>query len=264
MRITQVGNVKFIVSGMLRAPHAFSTRVGGVSELSYTGSLNLAFRRGDSEKTVLKNLEIFADAVGFEPESTVSLHQIHSADVMLVDERHRGLGYYKSTELSCDGYATASLNITLGVKTADCVPILLEARNENGEVIAVAAVHAGWRGTASRIAREGVRKLISLGARPENIYAAIGPSIGQCCFEVGRECRDELARIDEKFIKKGNFEKFFPDLAHLNKRVLTDAGVPAENIDIAGLCTYCESELFYSHRRQNGVRGSMLSVIKMK
>ncbi len=264
MKIIQVDNVKFIKSDKLKSPHAFSTRVGGVSKLEYTSSLNLAFGRGDDEKTVLENLKIFADAVGFCAESVISVPQIHSSDVRIVDETHRGFGYLKSSDFSCDGYATVARGLTLGVKTADCVPILLEARNESDEVLAVAAVHAGWRGTAALIAENGVKKLISLGARVENIYAAIGPCIGSCCFEVGKECRNELAKIDESLIVSAANEKYFPDLAALNKKVLVDSGVPEENIDISSLCTYCEAELFYSHRRQNGIRGSMLSVIKMK
>ena len=134
--------------------------------------------------------------------------------------------------------------------------------DENGNVIAVSARHAGWRGTAARIAERGVEALIRLGGEPERIFAAIGPCIGQCCFEVGQECRDELAKIDETLIKNGREGKYFPDLAALNKRVLENCSVPSKNIVALGLCTFCHEELFYSHRRQNGIRGSMLSIIR--
>ncbi len=251
------------LADILKSPHCFSTRIGGVSRLQYTSSLNLAFGRGDPPETVIENLEIFADSESFDPKSIVSVAQIHSDKVVEVDASHRGLGYYREADFSCDGYVTKSPDVTLGIKTADCVPILLEARDENGEVIAVSALHAGWRGTAARIAERGVAELIRLGAAPERIFVAIGPCIGQCCFEVSQECRDELAKIDESLIKDGREGKFFPDLAALNKRVLEQSGVPSENINVLGICTYCEEELFYSHRRQNGVRGSMLSVIKM-
>lgn len=249
---------------ILKSPHCFSTRIGGVSKLEHTSSLNLAFGRGDPPETVIENLEMFADSESFDPLSIVSVPQIHSDKVIEVDASHRGLGYYREADFSCDGYVTKSKEVTLGIKTADCVPILLEARNEADEVIAVSALHAGWRGTAARIAECGVKELIRLGASPDRIFVAIGPCIGQCCFEVGQECRDELAKIDASLIKEGENGKFFPDLAALNKRVLEDSGVPSENVVRLGLCTYCESELFYSHRRQNGVRGSMLSVIKMR
>ena len=248
---------------LLKSPHCFSTRIGGVSELEHTSSLNLAFGRGDPPETVIENLEMFADSESFDPLSIVSVPQIHSDKVIEVDASHRGLGYYREADFSCDGYVTRCADVTLGVKTADCVPILLEARDENDEVIAVSALHAGWRGTAKRIAERGVEALVRLGAAPERIFVAIGPCIGQCCFEVGQECRDELAKIDESLIKEGREGKYFPDLAALNKRVLEQSGVPSKNIAVLGLCTYCEEELFYSHRRQNGMRGSMLSVIRI-
>ena len=248
---------------ILKSPHCFSTRIGGVSKLEHTSSLNLAFGRGDPPETVIENLEWFADSVGFDPLSIVSVPQIHSDIVVEIKEEHRGLGYYREADFSCDGYVTKSKEVTLGIKTADCVPILLEARNEADEVIAVSALHAGWRGTAKRIAERGVEALVRLGGTPERIFVAIGPCIGQCCYEVGQDCRDELAKIDASLIKSGREGKYFPDLAALNKRVLEQSGVPSKNIVILGLCTYCEEELFYSHRRQNGVRGSMLSIIRM-
>ena len=253
-----------VFSKILKSPHCFSTRLGGYSREAHTGSLNLAFGRGDSDETVIKNLKKFAEYADFEAESIVSVPQIHSSDVRLVSSAHRGMGYFREADFACDGYVTNCCDVTLGVKTADCVPILLEARNERGDVIAVSAIHAGWRGTAARIAQNGVSELKKLGASPERIYAAIGPCIAGCCFEVLAECRDELAKIDESLIGAGQNGKYFPDLAALNRRVLTDARVPAENIEIIGLCTYCEEELFYSHRRQNGVRGSMLSVIRIE
>ena len=265
MTIRKKDNVKFVVSELLRSPHAFSTRIGGVSDQSHTAALNLAFGRGDRDETVLENLSIFAKAIGINPESVISVPQIHSADVRTVTAEERGMGYFRKAEFSCDGYVTSEKNVALGVKTADCVPILLEARNADGQVIAVSALHAGWRGTAARIAECGVEALVSLGAKRERIFAAIGPCIGQCCFEVGEDCRLELQKLDQdgNLIKKGRDGKYFPDLAALNRGVLIAAGLPSENIDTANLCTYCEEELFYSHRRQNGQRGTMLSLISI-
>ena len=263
MVIREANGVKFVVSEYLRSPHAFSTRVGGESELDCTGAMNLAFGRGDDDETVIKNLAKFAHASGFLPESIISVPQIHSADVRVVGEEHRGLGYFREADFSCDGYITERKNVVLGIKTADCVPILLEARNKSGEVIAVSALHAGWRGTAARIAERGVLELLGFGSSPDNIFAAIGPCIGRCCFEVGGECQNELQKLDSAgaCVEIHENGKAFYDLAALNAAVLESVGVPKSHIDICGLCTYCESELFYSHRRQNGVRGSMLSVI---
>ena len=263
MIIKEINGVKFVVSEILRSPHAFSTRVGGVSERCHTSSLNLAFGRGDEDSTVLENLGKFAHAVGFLPQNVISVPQIHSADVKTVGAEQMGFGYFREADFSCDGYLTAEKNVVLGIKTADCVPILLEARNEGGEVIAVEALHAGWRGTAARIAQRGVYELLGLGASRERIFAAIGPCIGGCCFEVGDECHAELKKLDSTgaCVEIHESGRAFYDLAALNASVLESAGVPKCNIDICGLCTYCEEELFYSHRRQKGVRGSMLSVI---
>ena len=263
MVIREVNGVKFVISEGLRSPHAFSTRVGGVSAQSHTSSLNLAFGRGDEDKIVLENLRKFAHAVRLLPENIVSVPQIHSADVRVVGEEQRGLGYFRSADFSCDGYVTKEANVALGIKTADCVPILLEARNNDGDVIAVSALHAGWRGTVSRIAERGVLELMRLGATSENIFAAIGPCIGRCCFEVGGECQEELRKLDSAgaCVEIHENGRAFYDLAALNSLVLEGAGVPKRNIDVCGLCTYCEEELFYSHRRQSGVRGAMLSVI---
>ena len=252
------------IADILKSPHYFSTRIGGVSDKAHTASLNLAFDRGDTRETVIENLICLADSASFDPESIVSVPQIHSDIVVEIKKEHRGMGYFRDADFSCDGYVTTENDVTLGVKTADCVPILLEARDENGNVIAVSALHAGWRGTAARIAERGVEALIRLGGEPERIFAAIGPCIGQCCFEVGQECRDELAKIDETLIKNGREGKYFPDLAALNKRVLENCSVPSKNIAVLGLCTFCHEELFYSHRRQNGIRGSMLSVIRIR
>ena len=232
--------------------------------MPHTKGLNLAFGRGDGDETVTQNLKIFADAVGFDAESVISVPQIHSSTVMTVDASHRGMGYFKPAPFECDGYVTADKSTVLGVKTADCVPILLSAKNENGEVIAIGALHAGWRGTANGIAREGVKALVAIGAEPARIYAAIGPHISQAKFEVGEDCRDEfLALLGEDIMKfiEPRGEKFFPDLGGINKMLLESCGVLPENIEVSCECTYSDTSLFYSHRKSGGLRGTHLSII---
>ena len=263
--LTAKNGVKYIISDLLRAPHAFATRTGGVSELSHTASLNLAFGRGDRDETVLENLRLFGEAVGFAPESVISLPQIHSDRVMTVGASDGGEGYFRATERACDGYVTTECGVTLGVKTADCVPILLEARDGDGKVFAVSAIHSGWRGTAQTIVARGVEGLLSLGATPDRIFAAIGPCIGGDCYEVDADCRAALEAVNRGrgCIAEGEDGKYFPDLAALNRLILLDCGLLDGNIDVCRLCTHCESELFYSHRRQNGLRGTHLSVIFM-
>ncbi len=265
----RAGNgVVFLRSDKLVSTHGFATRIGGVSCEAHTASLNLAFGRGDGEDTVLENLSLFADAVGFDKESIISLPQIHSADVLTVDESHRGQGYFRASLGEVDGYATSDGDITLGVKSADCVPILLEAEDKNGNIMAVAAIHAGWRGTVGGIAENAVRRLLLMGATADKIRAAIGPAIGDCCFEVGEEFYQTVAdargtELADRFVFVRG-QKTFADIKGMNQRILTDCGVSAENIDLCSECTCCLLDKYFSHRRMSGLRGTMLSIINMK
>lgn len=155
-----------------------------------------------------------------------------------------------------DALATRSNGILLGVRTADCVPILLlDARRR-----VVAAVHAGWRGTARRIAERAVSTLReSFGSRPKDIEAAIGPGIGPCCFEVGAEVAEQFDRGD---VIAGRRPRV--DLPGANRRQLEAAGVPAEMIRMSGMCTMCAAEGFHSYRRDGEQAGRMLAVIGLR
>lgn len=265
------GGVGYYHSTLLVSLHAFSTRLGGVSKSPELAGLNLAFGRGDDEGTVLDNLGRFAAAVGFDPASVISLPQVHGTEVMPVGACDAGRGYVKPAEGSGDGYVTADAGVTLGVKSADCVPVLLEARDQKGRVLAVSAVHAGWRGTAGGIVPNAVKALRALCGEHAEIYAAIGPCIGACCFEVGQDCVDEFVRLCGQEITSACFApapdgKYFGDLVRVNRLLLFAAGVPDAQIDAAALCTCCSPDRFFSHRyaakHQSGRRGTMLSVIQ--
>ena len=186
--VTAPNGVCYVRSTHIACPHGFSTRIGGVSDLPHTASLNLTYGRGDSDAVVLANLARFAEAVGVSGD-VVSLPQVHGTAVRIVDEADRGMGYQRPADGTCDGYVTAAPGVALGVKTADCVPILLA--DEAAGVIG--ALHAGWRGTVAGIASVGVEKMIELGADPSRIVAAIGPSIGVCCYAVGDDFAEAVA-----------------------------------------------------------------------
>ena len=259
----------FIRSEILHSPHAFATRRGGVSQLQHTSSLNLAFGRGDSEETVLKNLEIFADELGFDPHSVVSLPQIHSDKIFKVGTFDRGKGYYIRDGIEeGDGYITDEAGVVLGIKTADCVPILFEAEKE-GRVVAVGATHAGWRGTVEGIAPKCVRELCrEYNVAPESVRVAIGPCIHPCCYEVGGDLfvavKEKLGEdIANMFVlpKEDKEGKYTCDLGSINEKLLVLEGVLPQNIDKIELCTCCNSDLFFSHRYSGGLRGTMLNVI---
>ena len=261
----------FIKSNILRSPHAFATRRGGVSTHAHTSSLNLAFDRGDDDETVLENLKIFADGVGFDAKSIVSLPQIHSDIIYTVTADNGGEGYYVRDGIAGgDGYVTTERGVALGIKTADCVPILFEA-HKDGRVVAVGAVHAGWRGTVAGIAAKCVRRLLDeTGAEAADIRAAIGPCIHKCCYEVSRDVYDAVAEglgegIAERFVvPSGAVGKYMCDLAGINRELLIGCGLDKENVDVIDECTCCQPNKFYSHRYSHGVRGTMLNVIFME
>lgn len=263
----------FLASDLLTARHAFSTRLGGVSALPHTASLNLAFGRGDDREAVLVNLARLGRTVGFDPDGVVSVPQVHGRTVHIVDRRHGGMGYRLPAAFEGDGYVTADPAVTVGVKTADCTPILMEAAVE-GRVVAVSALHAGWKGTVADIAGEGVRKLTALAketvgdtAADVVIRAAVGPCIHPCCFEVKEDCLSvvcgNFGEMAEGFIRRTG-EQTFLDLPALNRALLIRAGVAEGNIDVCELCTVCHPELFYSHRASGGVRGTMLNLIRVE
>ena len=260
--ITAPNGVCYVRSDRISLPHGFSTRLGGVSELPHTASLNLAFGRGDEDAVVLENLARFTAAVGV-PDEVISLPQIHSADVRVVSESDRGLGCQRPADGSCDGYVTTARNVTIGIKTADCVPILLA--DETAGVIC--ALHAGWRGTVAGIARVGVEKMVTLGADPSRIVAAIGPSICPQCYTVGEDFADAVAAAPcaelclPHLIRRDS--RLTADLPAMNATILCAAGLQAENIDLSSLCTCCDTTHFYSHRASHGLRGTLMSVIAL-
>ncbi len=255
--------VNFLKSDKIPFNHGFSTRIGGDFETNHTASLNLAFDRGDSDKTVLHNLSLFCEAAGVCPESVISLKQVHSDKVLEVSEQMCGRGYFVKSENFADGYVTGKKGITLGVKTADCVPILF-ADNTAG---IVGAAHAGWRGTVFGIAAKCVAEMEKLGACKSDIKIAIGPSIHSCCFEVKEDFIESVSEIAgtsfaDRFIfkKDGNF---FADIVGMNIDFLKEVGIRQDNIDVCSYCTCCNPRLFYSHRYSKGLRGTMLSIISM-
>ena len=266
MKIAPNG-VAYYTSSKLGCPNAFFTRIGGIST-GDTYSLNLAYGRADDEETVKKNLALCGEALGFDPEHVISCPQIHSARILSAGKSERGLGYYRDAE-GCDGYVTGESEVVLGVKTADCVPVLLSAKID-GKAVAVSAVHAGWRGTVSLIVQGAVRKLCEYGVMPSNIYAAIGPCAGACCYEVGEDvffAAKETCSADAvsaAFTPSGREGHYFVDLKALNACLLHECGVPYENIDISEMCTICDPVQFYSHRRDGNARGTHLNVIYLK
>ncbi len=241
----------------LSYPHIFSTRLGGVSQEDIYKSLNLGYHRGDERANVDENISRFAAAVGSTPEMLVTADQVHSANVRAVTKDDAGK-IFENT----DGFVTREKNIPISVSVADCAPILLEDR-ENG---VVAALHAGWRGTVSGIASEGVKKMLILGADIKNINAAIGPCIHKCCYTVGEDFFNTVVSLRgndfaKRHIFKSQKNELSADITSMNGEILLENGILPENISISSKCTSCESNIFFSHRASKGKRGAMKAAI---
>ncbi len=276
--------------------HGFSTRQGGVSKEYGGQQLNLGFTAEDTAKNVECNRERFQrkvkarDAEG-NPWPLVLLNQVHSAAIHRVygarGPEWARLRKNKITETAGDGLITNTAGVLLGIKVADCFPVIVADRKRK----AVGVFHAGWRGTVQRIVEKGVGEMRrQLGCNPEDLVAVIGPGIGGCCYEIGEEVESEF---DSQFAySKELFEDVFDswslktkypmlflnqrapghgepamsrhlDLVKANCCQLLDAGVPAENILPMDQCTACHTDLFFSYRKEQ-VTGRMLAVVGIR
>lgn len=218
----------------------FSTRRGGVSSPPWN-SLNLGHHVGDSPADVAENRRRFFRAVGIDPDALVTAGQVHS-DVVAVASAP---GFHAGT----DGLATLSPGLSLAVFCADCVPIWLL----DPVTPAAAVVHAGWKGSLAGIAGRGAKAMAErLGSRPQDILAAIGPSIGPCCFEVGPEVWEPAKRLYGPGVLGASLPggKARLDLWEVNRLALLASGLAADHVWVSGLCTSCGEDLFHSHRRE--------------
>ena len=252
--------------------HAFSTRAGGVSALPHTKSMNLAFLRGDPDDVVRQNFAVFAQKLHVLPQNFVIASQQHTTRVVYAKECHCFQGYTDmslfglSEEDGIDAFVTDRRDVCLMIRIADCTPILL-CDAEKG---VIGAVHAGWRGTLGGIAAKTVFEMERLGARREKIIAAVGAAIGACCYEVGEDFylafEDQAPALARDFIQKSESTtgKYFADIKGMNRRILTDAGLLPEHIDVSPYCTACRPDLFFSHRASGGKRGTMAAAIVLK
>ena len=257
MIIKKINTLEYEVSALIAVPHAFTTRLGGVSTGTQE-SLNLAFGRGDSMENVEENLTRLSRAVPFDLGRLVMTRQTHSDIIRVVTKAdHKGLCHRDYPE--CDALVTADPGTALLVFTADCTPILLW----DPETGAVGAAHAGWRGTAADIAGKTLEAMArAYGTRPENVRAAIGPNIGQCHFEtdgdVPEALKNTFGRSVADYIRPRG-EKYDVDLKAVNALALRRRGVT--HVEQSESCTACAPNRFWSHRATHGERGSQGAVI---
>ena len=239
--------------------HAFSTRLGGVSEGIYS-SMNLSFTRGDDENSVMENYRRLAEAVGFSVENIVTSDQTHTANVRVITEADRGNGITKPRPYTdVDGMITNVPGLVLATFYADCVPLYFIDPVRK----AIGLSHSGWRGTAAHIGAVTVRKMQDeYGSVPEDIYGAIGPSICQECYEVSEDVILEFQKTfpeqswRDLFYRKEN-GKYQLNLWEANRQIMLEAGLIEEHISLPGLCTCCNPEFLFSHRASRGKRGNL-------
>lgn len=261
MQTITIGALQYLAAGNISTPHAFTTRLGGVSA-GHLASMNIGTRRSDSAENVLQNYKILGDALGFSYEKCVLSRQTHSDIVRCVGKEHHGAGLLQPDLPECDALITNAPGTALVVFTADCTPVLLH----DPVTGAVGAAHAGWRGTAACIAEKTVSAMTrAFGCQPENIRAAIGPNIGQCCFQTDADVPEALYAAfgdDAKPFIRYDGQKYYVNLKELNALALRRAGV--SNITISTACTACQPHLFWSHRRMGSQRGSQGGIIVCK
>jgi polyphenol oxidase len=252
------------LSAMPLLVHAVSGRWGGISE-GHFHTLNVSTAVGDNEESVWENRRRLAAALGIPAERLLKPGQVHGVDCLVVGraELEAGLTGRRDTALVADGLVTAEPGLYLFMTFADCVPVLFydPVRQVAG------LVHAGWKGTVSGAAREALRTaMANFGSRPEDVLVGIGPSIGPCCYEVGSEVADAASAAfpgcDGLLAEADGSRRL--DLWRANAHQLVEMGVPEEQIEVAGLCTSCRTDLFFSHRREKGKTGRIGAVIGLR
>jgi len=245
--------------------HGFTTRHGGVSEGNFS-SLNLAYsdERSDSLQNVEKNHSMLLEAFDVLPQNAVQTRQLHTDNVVACDNLG-GTGYCMP-EFSCgvDGVVTCTRGQLLLARMADCLPILMYDSGTG----AVAAIHSGWKGTIQSIGAKSADMLCHIhNGRKSDILVSFGPSIGQCCYEVGEEFRRNFINafgneVSHAFSLCG--KSLYADMREINRIILIRCGIPDKNISVYTPCTCCNENHFFSYRRQKSQRGTLAAVIKCK
>lgn len=263
-RLKENGQLKYYTvdefekTGLVK--HCFTTRCGGVSENEYK-SLNLRMHCDDKKENIYENYRIICDEIDVNFENLVFSNQVHCDTIYTVGKADMGNGITKPQKFDgADGLITNEPSVPLIVFGADCVPVFfLDVKKS-----VIALVHSGWKGTVLEIAGKCVEKMSAeFGTNPCDVLVAIGPSIGVCHFEVGDEVADVFReKFGEKVLEK--YEKYHVNMQKAIRLQLEERGILRENIIDSGICTYCNSELLFSHRKTNGKRGVMGAIMELR
>lgn len=246
--------------------HLMSTRIGGVSE-GHLGSMNLSFRRGDDPERVMENFRRITEVMGYGPEDVVCSVQTHTTNIRRVFAEDKGKGVTAEQDYQdIDGLITNVPGVVLSTSFADCVPLLIVDPINH----AVGLSHSGWRGTVNRMGYETIKAMEKeFGSRPEELVAAIGPSICQKCYEVSEDVAAAVRELfqqeemggqpftaEDVLLTKGG-GKYQLDLWKTNEAIFRAAGVKSENIHVTDICTCCHADWMFSHRASGGKRGNL-------
>jgi len=222
-------------------------------------SFSFALHTGEAPEKIDSNRRQLAEMLQADERSYrfVLAQQTHSDHIAVItEEESRGWVSQEDAVADCDALVTDQKGVILGILTADCVPLLLY----DPVVGVVAAVHAGWRGSAAKIAQKSVLRMQQhFGCEPSDIIAGIAPAIGACCYEVGSEVASHFADYAGALTPRE--DKYMLDLPEINKAQLMEAGVRDDNIELSRLCTACENASFFSYRQEKGCSGRFLSLI---
>ena len=245
--------------------HCFTTRLGGISE-GVCSSLNLSFSRGDEPEAVMENYRRVAEAFGKTIDDFVCTDQTHTTTVLQVGKDEKGYGVTREKPYTdVDGLITNEPGVILSTFYADCVPLYsVDPVNK-----AIGLSHSGWRGTVGRMGQKTLEAMAeAYGTKPEDVYAAIGPSICQDCYEISEDVAEYFYQEfeghgDEILINKGR-GKYQLDLWKTNEIVLLEAGIKPEHLAVTNVCTCCNSEVLFSHRASLGKRGNLAAFLMLK
>ena len=245
---------------------AFSTRLGGVSE-GYYSSLNLSFDRGDDPARVLENFKRIGASMGVAVEDMVLSKQTHTTNVRVVTKEDKGKGVMRERNYTdVDGMITNVPGICLVTSYADCVPLYFVDPVKK----AIGLSHSGWRGTVGKIGKNTVQLMQeNFGSKPEDLLAAVGPSVCMDCYEVSEDVIEQFKEAFEKkywevlFYKKEN-GKYQLNLWKANELIFLESGILPEHMAITNVCTHCNSKILYSHRTMGNNRGNLCAFLALK
>ncbi|MEF9917458.1 MAG: peptidoglycan editing factor PgeF [Lachnospiraceae bacterium] len=270
MKLIEKNQVPFLQFPILTetgiVQHGFSTRAGGVSKGIFQ-TMNLSFARGDKKEDVMENFRRMSAAIGVHTEDLVFSKQTHETNIRIVTEEDRGKGIVKSLDYDhTDGLITNIAGLCLATFYADCVPLYFVDPVHK----AIGLSHSGWRGTVGKMGQKTLEKMNhEYGTKPEQVIAAIGPSICQECYEVSA---DVVAYFKKEFHPQYWCDLFYEkedgkyqlNLWKANEIILREAGVPKEQIGMANLCTCCNEKYLFSHRASQGKRGNLGGFLALK